>query len=135
LQRQDGEPHAQPRRRRQRAESQQVERRRERPLAPVDEERHRRRRPLQLVGHPELLVERGDVAVAREEVVVVALEQGAAADVERGGLAAEPGPPLEDVADVALLREAVCADEPGHAGAEDRDPHARAIPRMRPRRP
>ncbi len=131
LQQQDREAHAQARGRRQRAEAQQVERRVERPLATVDEERHRRRMPLELVAHAELLVEPHDVAVAREQVVVVALEQVTAADVERRGLAAEAGPALVDVADVAFLREAVRADEAGNTGAEDRDPHvARTIARI-----
>ena len=75
------------------------------------------------------------MAVAREEVVVVALEQLAAADVERRRLAAEPGPALVDVADVALLREPVGGDEAGHAGAEHGDPHARTSARIRPTPP
>ena len=65
------------------------------------------------------------MAIAREQVVVVALEQIAAADVERRRLAAEPRPALVDVADVTLLRQAVRADEAGDARAEHGDPHAR----------
>ena len=89
--------------------------------------------PFELVAHAELLVERDDVAIAREEVVVVALEQVAAADVERRGLAAEARPALVDVADVALLRQAVRADEAGDARAEHRDPHVVALTRARMR--
>ena len=47
------------------------------------------------------------MAVAREEVVVVALEQVPAADVERRRLAAQPGPALVDVHLVALLGQPV----------------------------
>ena len=101
----DAHPH--PRAQRERREAQQVERPGERPRAPVEEERHRRRPPLELLRHPELVVERGDLAVAREEVVVVALQAGAVAQVERRGLPAEPGPALVDVAHVARLGEAV----------------------------
>ena len=71
------------------------------------------------------------MAVAREQVVVVALEQRAAADVERRGLPAEPRPALVDVADVALLRQPVGRDEARDAGAEHRDPHARTAARIR----
>ena len=49
LQQQHGDPHPQPRRRRQRLEAQEIQRPVERPLAPVEEERHRRRLPFQLV--------------------------------------------------------------------------------------
>ena len=74
-------------------------------------------------GIPSSVVELGDVAVAREQVVVVALEQVAAADVDRRGLAAEPRPALVDVGPVALLAEAVRAHEAGDAGSDDGDPH------------
>jgi hypothetical protein len=87
--------------------------------------------PLQLVAHAELLVQRDDVAIAGEQVVVVALQQGAAADVERGGLAADAGPALVDVAGVARLRQAVRANEAGDAGADDRDAHQAARTRAR----
>ena len=62
--------------------------------------------PLELVRHPQLVVERRDVAVGGEEVVVVALEQVALADVERRRLAAQPGPALVDVDRVAGLGQA-----------------------------
>ena len=65
------------------------------------------REPLDRVGMPELVVERGDVAVAGEQVVVVALEQHPVADVERRHLAAEAGPALVDVALVSAAREPV----------------------------
>ena len=67
----------------------------------ADEERVGRVAPLELVRHPELLVEARDVAVRGEQVVVVALEPVAAADVERRRLAAEAGPALVDVDRVA----------------------------------
>ena len=123
LQLQHREPHAQARERGERPEAQQVQRRRERPRAALEEERHRGRPPLELVRHPELLVELGDVAVAREQVVVVALEQVAAADVDRRGLPAEAGPALVDVAGVARLGQPVRAHQARDAGADDRDPH------------
>jgi hypothetical protein len=137
LQQQHGEPHPQAGGRRQRPEAQEVQRPVEGPLAPLEEERHRGRLPFQLVAHPELLVERDDVAVAREEVVVVALEQLAAADVERRRLAAKAGPALVDVAGVALLRQAIGADEAGDARPEHRyaHGHARTRARMRPMPP
>ncbi len=124
LQLQHREPHPDPRRRLERAEAQKVQRARERPRAALEEERHRRRSPLELLRHPELGVELGDVAVAREQVVVVALEQVAAADVDRRGLAAEAGPALVDVDRVPLLAQPVRAHEAGDAGPDDRDPHA-----------
>ena len=131
LQLQHRQAHAQSVDRGQRAEAQQVQRAGERPRATLEEERHRRRAPLELARHPELVVELGDVAVAGEQVVVVALEQVAAADVDRRRLAAEPGPALVDVWRVALLHEAVRAHESGHAGPDHRDPHGssrRSIP-------
>src|SRR3954465_9124685 len=82
-----------------------------------------RRPPLQLVGHPELLVEPRDVAVGGEQVVVVALEQVAAADVDRRRLAAEAGPALVDVDRVAGLGQAHAGHGAGHAGPQDRNPH------------
>ena len=100
---------------RQRPEAQQVERRGERPQAPVGEHRHRSTAPLELVRHPELVAQRRDVAVAGEQVVVVALEPVPAADVERRRLAAEPGPALVDVDRVPLAREPVRRDEAGDA--------------------
>jgi hypothetical protein len=124
LQPQHREPHAHAVDRVERPEAQQIQRRRERPLASLEEERHRRRAPLELVGHPELVVELGDVAVAREEVVVVALDAVAVADVERRRLAAEPGPALVDVADVALLGQPAAGDQPRDPGPDDPDSHA-----------
>ena len=126
LQAQHGQPHPDARAQRQRREAQQVQRARERPRAALEEERDGGRQPFELVGHPELLVERGDVAVAREQVVVVALQQVALTDVDRRGLPAEPGPALVDVADVAGLREPVRAHQPGHAGPDHRDAHQRS---------
>jgi hypothetical protein len=75
------------------------------------------------VGHSQLREQVGDVAVRREQVVVVALEPVAAADVERRRLAAEPRPALVDVDRVAGAREPVGRDEAADPGAEDRDPH------------
>ncbi len=63
------------------------------------------------------------MAVRREEVVVVALEPVAAADVERGGLAAEPGPPLVHVDRMAGLCEPVRGHQAGDSGSDDGDPH------------
>ena len=91
--------------------------------APAREEGDARRAPLDRVGHPELVEQLGDVAVRREQVVVVALEPVAVADVERRRLPAEPGPALVDVDRVAGAREPVRCDEAADAGAEDRDPH------------
>ena len=56
-------------------------------------------------------------------MVVVALEQVAAADVERRRLAAEPRPALVDVDLMAGLSEPERADEAGDPGADHRDPH------------
>jgi hypothetical protein len=89
----------------------------------VGEHRHARRPPLKLVGHPELLVQPRDVPVGGEQVVVVALEPVAAADVERRGLPAEPRPALVDVDRVAGGGDPVRGDQPAHPGTDDRDPH------------
>ena len=126
LQAQDRDAHPQPRAQRQRREAQQVQRARERPRAALEEERHRGGQPLELVGEPELVVELRDVAVAREQVVVVALEQVPVADVERRRLPAQAGPALVDVARVAALGEPVRAHQAGDAGADHRDPHQRS---------
>ncbi len=56
-------------------------------------------------------------------MVVVALEQVALADVERRGLAAEPGPALVDVDRMAGFGQAQGGDEAGDPGPEDGDPH------------
>jgi hypothetical protein len=56
-------------------------------------------------------------------VVVVALEQVAAADVERGGLAAEPRPALVDVDLVPGGGHPVRGHQPAHARPDDGDPH------------
>ena len=63
------------------------------------------------------------MAVRAEQVVVVALEQVAAADVDRRGLAAEPGPALVHVDRMTGLRQAQTRDEAGDAGPEDSDSH------------
>ncbi len=56
----------------------------------------------------------------------------AVAEIERRRLTAEAGPALVDVADVAILRQPVRADEAGDARPDDRDPgHARTAARMR----
>ena len=68
------------------------------------------------------------MAVAREEVVVVALEQVALADVERRRLAAEARPALVDVGDVPGFGQPVARDEAGHAGPDHRDPHGPSPP-------
>ena len=79
------------------------------------------------------------MAVARKQVVVVALEEVAAADVERRRLAAQPGPALVDVADVALRGQPIRRHKPRHARAQHRDAHqARTAARIRatpPKRP
>ena len=93
-----------------RLEAQQVAGRRERPLAPVREHRHARRAPLQLQA--QLVVERGDVPVGGEQVVVVALEQVAAADVDRRRHPAQPRPALVDVDLVPGRGEPVGGDQP-----------------------
>ncbi len=71
------------------------------------------------------------MAVGGEEVVVVALEQVALADVERRGLAAEAGPALVDVDGVAGLGEAHGSDEAGDAGPQDGDSHCSSSKLMR----
>ena len=63
------------------------------------------------------------MAVAREQVVVVALEQVSLADGERRGLAAEAGPALVHVARVSGFGEPVPGDEAGNAGPDHGDPH------------
>ena len=68
-------------------------------------------------------------------MVVVALEQVALADVERRGLAAEPGPALVDVGGVAGLRQAQGGGEAGDTGPEDGDPHRLAGSSMLMRSP
>ena len=116
-----GQPHPQPRPQRHRLVAQQVERRRERPLPPVREHRHARLQPVDLDA--QLVAQRRDVAVGREPVVVVALDQHAVADVERRALAAQPGPALEHDDLMALLGEPVRGDESRHPGPDDTDPH------------
>ncbi len=66
-------------------------------------------------------------------MVVVALEQVAAADVQRGRLASQARPALEDVHAMPGLRQAQRAGQTGHAGPQHGDPHARAA--ASPRRP
>ena len=111
------------RERRQRAEAQEVLRRDERVQRAVGVERDRARVPLDRVRHPELRVERGDVAVGSEEVVVVALEQRPVGERERRGLPAEAGPALVDLDLVPGAGQPVGGGQPAHARAEDRDPH------------
>ncbi len=131
LQPEHGEAHPDAVERRHRAEAQEVHRRRERPLAAVGEHRDARRPPLELVRHPELLVEPRDVAVGGEQVVVVALEPVPAADVDRRRLAAEPGPALVDVDLVARRRDPVRGDQAAHARPDDGDLHFSRFARSR----
>ena len=126
LQREHRDAHAHAVQRRQRPEAQEVERRHEGMHAPLGEHGDARGQPLDLAGHPELRVERGDVAVRAEQVVVVALEAVAAADVDRRRLATQPRPALVDVDRVARVREPARGNEAADAGPEDRDPHRRA---------
>jgi hypothetical protein len=63
------------------------------------------------------------VAVAREEVVVIALEEVTLADVQRRRLPAESRPALVDDAFVPALRQAIARHESRDSGAEDRDAH------------
>src|SRR3954451_15956379 len=83
-------------------------------------------------GHPELGVQRLDVPVGGEEVVVVALEPRAVADVERGGLAAEAGPALVHVDRVPGTAEPVRRGQPRHARPQDGDPHRAPADGARP---
>ncbi len=123
LQPQRREAHAQARAQAHRAETQQVERRGEGVAAALREDGNAGGQPFDRILHAQLAIESRDVDVAGEEVVVVALEQVAAADVERGDLAAEAGPALVDVDLVPLLRQPVAGDEAGHTGPQNRDPH------------
>ena len=123
LQREHRRAHAHARERRERPEAEQVERRDERVQRAARVERDARGPPLDRVGHPELLEQAGDVAVGGEQVVVVALQPVAVADVERGRLAAEPGPALVDVDGVSGARQPAGCDEAADARAEHRDPH------------
>ena len=84
---------------------------------------------------PELGVERLDVPVGGEEVVVVALEPDAAADVQRRRLAAQPRPALVHVDRVPGAREPVRGGQPRHARPEDRDPHRAPAEGARPSSP
>jgi hypothetical protein len=124
---QDREPEPQAGAQLQRLEPEQVERRGERVAAAAREHRDARRPPLDRVLDAELAVEPGDMAVAREQVVVVALDQQAVADVDRRRLAAEPRPALVHDDVVAPAREPVRGCEAGDAGAEDRDPHGQGL--------
>ena len=123
LQPEHREADTQTRERRERREAEQVERRREGMNASVAEDRHARRKPLDLVGQSEFLVERNDVPVAEEEVVVIALDQVAVAHVERRGLAAEARPALVDVTFVSRFGQAERHGEAGDSGADHGDPH------------
>src|SRR5207245_3162614 len=62
---------------------------------------------------------------AHEAVVVGAAEQHGVAHVDRGRLAAEPGPALVDVAAMAGFAEAVGGHQPGDARPDDGDPQIR----------
>ncbi len=105
------------------AEPQQVEGGREGVQLAVAEDRDARRPRLQLDA--DLLAQRRHVDVAREQVVVVALEQHPVADVDCRRLATEARPALVDVGLVAELRKPVGGGEAGGAGAEDGDSHRR----------
>src|SRR5438094_767506 len=65
----------------------------ERPDPPARVHAHRRAMPLER-AREQLVVQRDHLAVAAEQMVVVALHENAAADVERAGLAADVGPAL-----------------------------------------
>src|SRR4051812_21423967 len=91
--------------------------------------------PADLARQAEVLVERRDVAVGGEEVVVVALQAVAAARVERRRLPTEPRPALVDVDPVAVVGQVARGGETGHAGAEDGDAQAHSSAGVRGRGP
>jgi len=80
---------------RQRTVAQQVERADEGPRASACPDAHRRAMPLELAGE-QLVVQRDHVAVALEEVVVVAVDPYTVPEIERARLATNVGPAIED---------------------------------------
>ena len=82
--------------------------------------------PLELAGK-QLVVQRDHLGVALEEVVVVAVEPHATAEIEGARLTADVRPAFDERDREAAPRELAARDEPGNSRADDGDArrHAR----------
>jgi len=65
------------------------------------------------------------LAIAREEMVVVALDPHAAADVERARLTSDVGPAFVELDPIPALQELARRDQAGDSGTDDRDASGR----------
>jgi hypothetical protein len=87
--------------------------------------------PLELSGQ-QLLVQRGHVRVALEEMVVVAIDPRAIAEIERARLSTDIRPSFVERYREAFAKELARGDEAGDPGTDDGDPHGHRAERARP---